>query len=778
MKLRNRWYFSYSIAMAAVLVAFLLRLALVPVIGTGTLYITLFPAMMIVAVTLGAGPGVVSTVLGIILLEVLIVDSDWQLASLPSLAVRSIILLLTSLYVGWVSERLRSMRRRADNEATAARRAEEALRKANDTLHIGIKERTSELERAKAAAETERQRFNDVLDKMPAYVILLSPEYHVPFANRFFEERFGKSNGHRCYEYLFNRTEPCETCETYSVLKTNQIHHWEWTGPDGRNYDIYDFPFTDVDGSPLIMEVGLDITEQKKAQEELKRHRDGLESLVKERTKDLRESEERLQRAQEISHLGSWELDLTKNELTWSDEVYRIFGLEPREFGATYDAFLEHVHPEDRIAVGTAYSASLKENRDMYEMEHRVVRKNTGEIRIVHEKCEHFRDGSSKIIRSVGMVHDITERKRAEGELRESEERLRSLYHSMTEGLVNHELVYDNGVAVDYVIVDVNPAFERITGLEREQAVGKKASELYGTGNPPYLDVYARVASGAPPEHFETYFAPMEKHFSISVFSPGKGNFATVFSDITQRKKSEDELKRLNENLEQFAYAASHDLQEPLRILSSFSQLLEKRYKSKLDADGDEFISYIVDAAARMQNLITDLLAYSRAGHKRTEMTQVDCTRIVRRVAESMDAAIKDAGGSVIIDKLPVVTAHETGLFQLFQNLVANAIKFRSEEPPKIHVSANKSNNEWIFAVGDNGIGIEPQYSERIFMIFQRLHPRDKYSGTGIGLSICKRIVENLGGRIWVESEPGKGSTFYFTIPVGAMKTSRGAGND
>jgi PAS domain S-box-containing protein len=448
-------------------------------------------------------------------------------------------------------------------EETLERRVRERtaeLAQANTDLQLEIRER----KRAEQAVEAERKRFNDILEILPAYLVLLSPDYHVPFANHFFRERFGESHGRRCFEYLFERTEPCEPCETYKVLQTNAPLRWEWTGPDGRNYDIYDFPFTDTDGSPLIMETGIDITERKRAEEALQKAHDLLEVRVAERTAELAQSnaqlretrdyldnlltyanapiivwdpdfritrfntaferltgrkaddvcgkslgllfpeeskeealahirqtvagerwevveipilrvdgtvrtvlwnsatlyaadgatvvatiaqgqditerkqaeelllenEARLKRAQEIAHLGSWELDVVNNVLTWSDEVYRIFGLEPQEFGATYEAFLEAVHPDDRTAVDAAYSGSLREGRDTYEIEHRIVRKSTGEIRNVYEKCEHIRDETGRVTRSVGMVHDITERKQAEQALQRYADRLRVLHEA------------------------------------------------------------------------------------------------------------------------------------------------------------------------------------------------------------------------------------------------------------------------------------------------------------------------------------------------------------
>ena len=200
--------------------------------------------------------------------------------------------------------------------------------------------------------------------------------------------------------------------------------------------------------------------------------------------------------------------------------------------------------------------------------------------------------------------------------------------------------------------------------------------------------------------------------------------------------------------------------------MSNFSQLLEKRYKDKLDQDANEFIEFIVDAAKRMQKLITDLLAYSRVGKKDIVETEEDLNKMVQKILDGMAATLESSAGTVTYDKLPVLRVHETSTMQVFQNLIGNALKFHGELPPRVHISAKKGDGEWIFSVQDNGLGIEPQYNERIFQIFQRLHSKEEYSGTGIGLSICKKIVTNYGGRIWIESEHGKGSTFYFTIPT------------
>jgi light-regulated signal transduction histidine kinase (bacteriophytochrome) len=238
-------------------------------------------------------------------------------------------------------------------------------------------------------------------------------------------------------------------------------------------------------------------------------------------------------------------------------------------------------------------------------------------------------------------------------------------------------------------------------------------------------------------------------------------------TELEERRIAQRELARSNAELEQFAYVASHDLQEPLRMVASFTQLLAKRYRAKLDADADEFIGFAVDGAQRMQLLLNDLLAYSRVGTRGKPLEPIDCNDVLQEAMANLTTAIEESHAEIHAGPLPKVAGDEVQMLQLFQNLVGNALKFRNpEQQPQIQISAQREGANWVFAIRDNGIGIAAEHQSRIFLIFQRLHQRHEYPGTGIGLALCKKVIERHGGRIWVESEPGQGSTFYFTIPV------------
>jgi PAS domain S-box-containing protein len=403
------------------------------------------------------------------------------------------------------------------------------------------------------------------------------------------------------------------------------------------------------------------------------------------------------------------------------------------------------------------------------------VRHRDGHLTSVLYNASVYRDPGGEVIGVFAAARDITERKRAEEALRASEQRYRTLFETMDEGFCVVEMLYDqDGTPRDYRFVEVNPAFEKHTGLA--DALGRTICELVPGHDAHWFEIYGRVAQTGEAVRFENRAAAMGRWYDVYAFrldSPEGARVAILFSDITARKRAEEEtlemaaeLRRSNQELEHFAYVASHDLQEPLRTVSSFSQLLARRYRGRLDRDADDFLGFVVDGAARMQSLINDLLTFSRIGTRGNPFAPVACEDAVRTAGENLGVAIAESGAVVTHGPLPTVRADATQLTQLFQNLLGNSIKFRRpDEPPRVHISAAREDSAWRFSVRDNGIGIDPQYFDRIFIIFQRLHGRAEYPGTGIGLAVCKKIVERHGGRLWVESEPGRSATFHFTIP-------------
>ena len=378
----------------------------------------------------------------------------------------------------------------------------------------------------------------------------------------------------------------------------------------------------------------------------------------------------------------------------------------------------------------------------------------------------------------IAFILDITEQKKTERALIESEKKYRSLFESMNEGFAFHRILTDSeNRPVDSVFLEVNDSFERFTGLSREDILNKRATEVFPDiqdAQPDLIKIYDKVALTGGEKKFEIYFQPLDKWFSISIYSPQPGYFVSILTDISERIAAEQAQKQLidalaasNAELQQFAYVASHDLQEPLRMVASYVQLLEKRYGKILDSDARDYIWFAADGASRMQTLINDLLEFSRVETQGKPFMPVDSNHILKTALANLEAAISDNGARVTSDPLPDVHADASQLTQVFQNLISNSLKFHNKEtPPQIHVSAQQTVGEWLFSVADDGLGIDSRYSEHIFTIFKRLHGREEYPGTGIGLSICKRIVERHGGRIWFESTPGRGSTFFFTLPT------------
>jgi PAS domain S-box-containing protein len=437
----------------------------------------------------------------------------------------------------------------------------------------------------------------------------------------------------------------------------------------------------------------------------------------------------------------------------------------------------DFIHPDYREIVAERMRKAMETGIVPPVMEEKFIRLDGAEIDVEVRAAPLVYQG--KIAMQV-FISDITERKRAEEALRESEAKHRTLFETMAQGVV-----YQNAKGQ---IISANTAAERILGLTLDQMMGRTSidprwkaihedgSDFPGDTHPSMLAL--KMSKPVRNVVMGVFHPGFNKRVWINInaipqFVAGESKpyqVYTTFEDITERKlaaeeleKAVEELQRSNAELERFAYVASHDLQEPLRMVSSYTQLLERRYKDKLDADANDFIDYAVGGAKRMEELLTDLLVYSRVGTRAKPFKGTDMEAVLEATLDNLQVAIKEGKAGVTHDPLPTVMADEGQLVQVFQNLIGNAVKFHGEKPPRIHVSAEQRDSEWVFSVKDNGIGIEPQYFDRVFLIFQRLH-RDEYPGTGAGLAIVKKIIERHGGRVWIESQPGKGSTFYFSI--------------
>ena len=878
----------------------------------------------------------------------------------------------TSCKTAFSNKELATMKAVTDQVATAMERlrAENALLSAHGELEHRVEERTSQLtdavktlQTAEQALTAERKRFEDVLEMMPAYAALLTPDYHVAYANKTFRKWFGDDNGRKCYEFLFDRTEPCENCDTYTVLKTGKSKIWEWTGPNGRNYDIYDYPFTDTDGSPLIMEIGMDVTAHKQAQ------------------KAVQTSEERYRHLTVATTQVVWST-AANGEVTADMPSWRAFTGQSEE-QIKGSGWIDSLHPDDRQRTAEVWSQAV-ENRSLYQTEYRLKR-NDGEYRYVSVRGVPVLEVDGSIREWVGTCTDITERKKMEDELREASLYTRSLLEASLDPLVT--------ISPDGKITDVNRATEMATGIVREELIGsdfsnyftepQKAEEgyrkvisegavidypltirnidgstmdvlynatVYKDENGRIQGVFAAarditekklvetkqlvtnsllelfIKTESRKEYLDSTVAvlrnwsgcefvgirvrdkqgniPYESHIGFSddflslenalhldsdkcvcirailenpqaqergwmsgggafycndsqsflnglsedqltqyrgncirfgfqsiavipiryrdqiygavhiadfkkdmvrlckigfietIIIPLIGEAINRFdaeteledyrlnlenlvkqrtseleqsngrleNEVAFRKQIAEELERSNKDLEQFAYVASHDLQEPLRAVTGFVQLLRQELDNKLTDTTSEYMTFVIEGVSRMQSLISGLLQYSRIGHH-GQIRSIDARGALDRALAHLQVSIQETNTKITFDDLPMVRMDSVQLSQLFQNLVGNAIKFRSNGNPEIHIGAVRQDSSWRFSVADNGIGIEPQYAEKIFLIFQRLHTRDKYPGTGIGLAICKKIIERHGGTIWVESAIGRGSTFYFTVP-------------
>lgn len=807
------------------------------------------------------------------------------------------------------------------------------LRTANAALDGEIGKR----QLANHELQAERKRLHDLLDAMPAYVILLTPDYHVPFANRFFEERFGKAEGCRCYEYLFQRDTPCENCETFKVLEIGGPHHWEWSGPDGRDYDIHDIPFNDSDGSRLIMEVGVDITDRKSAEAKLEYANRALR-LVSSCNQAVARAGDETELLHEICKLaidvGGYQMVwigyarederksvqlmaaagvgteyVVNGMVTWADEPrgqgptgtsirscspvvcndtltddkflpWRkralAFGFESslvvpllregRAFGAlsiysgskaafgaeevklycqlaadlsfgidglrvrgarkaaeaavraseeryrcltvataqivwltdanglvsgdmpTWRSFtgmtveqiqgwgwIDSLHPNDRERTSQIWKAAVG-SCSQYETEYRI-RRADGEYRHVWVRGVPVLEQDGAIREWVGICTDITERHRAEQRLCEQAALLELAPAAI--------LVRD----LDSRVVYWSRGAEDLYGWTAEEAAGRVTHDLLHTEFPvPVSNLTEQVLSSGFWEGELTHICRDGRRITVASRWAVQRNeaaepvgFLEINVDVTERKRAQEELahfaeelQRSNAELQDFAFVASHDLQEPLRKITAFSDRLRDRCAAQLDETGQDSLNRMHSAAERMARLIDSLLGYSRLSTRAQPFEDVDLAVTCAGVLADLEQRIRETGARVVVRPLPWVMGDSMQLRQLLQNLLGNALKFHAAGGrPEIRVQSLHRDGRWEISVSDNGIGFDPAYAERIFRPFQRLHGRSEYEGSGMGLAICRKIAQRHGAGIQVESRPGKGSTFTVSLPESAEYQTR-----
>jgi PAS domain S-box-containing protein len=710
-------------------------------------------------------------------------------------------------------------------------------------LGRGFDDMAQKLALERDALEESKRYLQQLLANLPMAIVVHGPDTSIRYCNPAAQEILGLSEsqllGRTAIDPAWHfiredgSTMPPEEYPVNRVIAEKEPLHGYVAGVVGSAEAaprwVYVNAFADSSAQDELQQVIVsftDITERRQAEERLRR------------------SEKSLAEAQRIAHLGNWELDLVHNVLSWSAEIYRIFEIDPEKFGASYEAFLEAIHPDDRDRVNNAYTESVS-SRKPYDIVHRLRMKD-GRIKYVNEKCETHYAEDGKPLRSVGTVHDITERILDEQALRRLNRELRAI-SNCNQVLMRAE---DEQSLLDeicrIICDDAGYLLAWVGYAENDEAKSIRIVSRAGIDSG-YLDqaklTWAETERGRGPSGtairtgksiciqdflIDPWAAPWreaarERGYRSSIALPLKDEGARTFGILNiyaevpnaftaeemrlleelagdmafgirvlrnriERQRAEEEVRKLNLELEQrvaertaqleaankeleaFSYSVSHDLRSPLRAIDGFSRILLEDYADKLDDEGKRLLNVVRDNTVRMGQLIDDILQFSRAGRLEMNVSEVDLEALAHAVLDDLLQTAALPNLKVEIGRLPPAAGDRAMLRQVFANLLSNAVKFsRVNEHPRIEVGARAEGDETVYFVRDNGAGFDMQYAGKLFGVFQRLHGANEFEGTGIGLAIVKRIVTRHGGRVWAEGKVGEGAAFYFALPAKAV---------
>ncbi|MGB9202221.1 PAS domain S-box protein [Methanobacterium sp.] len=733
---KNNWMnlmLRYIFAIIIALIAFWLYLILTHILGPGLpTYVIFYPAVIIVALIAGLGPGILATIISVMLAGIWILPPVGQFSISSTIdQVGAVLFTGFGILISGVSELYRRNRNKA-----AAYDKEKALR---ETIR-------------------DKEFLADILDQSSQPFAIAYPNGRLGLFNPAFEQLTGYTR-----EELQNIDWPELTPIKWRRVDKQILEEVYNTGQPIR----YEKEYIRKDGSRLPVELLMNIALDKEGNPAYY-YSFFTDITNRKQSEDLlRESEEKYRNIIETANEGILMTDPSAIITFANSKMAEMLGYSIKELlGLDSLTLIDETEIERE---NQRIDDRKKGVKGEYELK---FHKKNNEILWVHGSVSSIYNNEGKHIGNLTMYTDINDRKKSEEALNNSQK----LLHDLINGFPYPIFVKDT----EGRFLTTNNKFDELFGFKNEELKGKtdydivtkELAESYRISDQKVLEEEKSVRIEDERDLIDgphTFIANKFPIYDIKGKTYGVGSIST---DITERKLLEEqmkitmeELKRSNDELERFAYVSSHDLQEPLRMVTLYSQLLEKRYKESLDDDAEDFIEYIVEGAQRMRQLIEDLLEYSRVNSQAKEFEDVNTEEVLDSVLMNLSISIIEYNVTISHENLPTIFADKNQISQIFQNLIINAIKFHGQKPPKIDVSAKNNGKEWIFAVADNGIGIKSEHQKQIFEVFKRLHTRKEYPGTGIGLSIIQKIVHHHGGQIWVESEPGKGSTFYFTIP-------------